>query len=284
MVIALRLGLLYHQREIFYDYDWRTKWEVILLALALSIGGRIVAGVIWADIMNRLGSNVPLLSHIQHYCTARILRRIPGKIWFIVGRGYLYSQDGDSFGLVAIASAIEFAITLLSGVIVVLFTISYAIFDLSNPAYYVSLAAIAGFSILCIHPRTIAWLVKRAGLADVPNLSYGTLLKWLVSYMIIWVIGGLMLYLVANIVIDVPYLHIGYIIGSWCLISIFSLVTIAIPTNLGINDIGLGLLLMSILPSSLAAVIAVLFYLLALLYEFIGFLIIISTIYIIRNR
>jgi len=102
MVIALRLGLLYHQREIFYDYDWRTKWEVILLALAR-------------------------------------------KIWFIVGRGYLYSQDGDSFGLVAIASAIEFAITLLSGVIVVLFTISYAIFDLSNPAYYVSLAAIAGF-------------------------------------------------------------------------------------------------------------------------------------------
>jgi len=79
MVIALRLGLLYHQREIFYDYDWRTKWEIILLVLALSIGGRIVAGVIWADIMNRLGSNVMLLSHIQYYCTARVLRRIPVK-------------------------------------------------------------------------------------------------------------------------------------------------------------------------------------------------------------
>jgi len=64
------------------------------------------------------------------------------------------------------------------------------------------------------------------------------------------------------------------------LISIFSLVTIAIPTNLGINDIGLGLLLMSILPSSLAAVIAVLFYLLALLYEF---MFMISKIKIIRE-
>lgn len=281
IVIALRLGILYHQRALFYAYDWGAKWEIILLSILISIGGRIVAGLVWGDMMNRLGSNVTMLSHVQYYCLARLSRRIPGKIWFLASRGYLYKQDGDSFRLVAVASGIEFAITLLSGVLVTLLTVSYTILNFANPLYYIiGLTAIVGVTAFCLHPQTIARLLTRVGLTDIPNLSYLTLLKWLGSYMIIWVIGGLMLYLIANIVTEVPLGQVNHIIGGWCLISIFSLITIAVPTNLGINDIGLSLLLMPILSSSVAAVVAVLFYLLVLVYEFVGFAIIMVGIWV----
>jgi len=280
IVIAARLGVLYHQRALFDGYDWASKWKFILLAMVLYITGQIIAALVWSDIMKRLGSNVTLLSHIQYYCIGRLSRRIiPGKIWFLASRGYLYKQDGDSFRLVAIASGVEFSITLLSGILVTIFTVGYTFLDLSNPLYYTICITIIGLSALCIHPKTIAYLMGRTGLAYTPNLSYKTVIKWLINYIILRLLGGLMLYLIANVVTEIPLIYLGHIIGSWCLISVFSQITIGIPTNLGVNDVGLSLLLMPILSGSLAAVVAVLFYLLLFLYELIGAAIIMTTVW-----
>jgi hypothetical protein len=119
-------------------------------------------------------------------------------------------------------------------------------------------------------PRVIRWVLRRLGHSNAPLVPYRAILGWLSVYLVIWVLGGLILYLIANAVTVVDLGFAPYLIGSWSLVGVLSVLVFFLPTNLGFTEVGLSLLLASVMPSSLAVVVAILSRIAVMVYELLG--------------
>lgn len=258
--------LLYRERDVLLAYDWQIRPGFLPAGLGLMLGGTVLAAWIWGSLMNALGSAVDWGGHVYIYCISQLAKRIPGTLWYVAGRGYLYRERGESVRLVTVATGIELVITVLAGALVSLACASYALVDLPRAQWWGLLAAV-GAGVACTHPRAIGWLLRRTGLEAPPRLRYARVLAWLGGYVLLYVVGGLIFFTVANVVTPVAARHVPFIIGSWSLVSTLSVLVFFLPSNLGFTEVGLSLLLSSLIPSSLAVLVAVLSRLLFIVYE-----------------
>lgn len=265
-VLAL---LIYRERAVLLQYDWQLQWAFLPVGLGLMLGGTVLAAGIWSSMMSTLGSSVSLAQHVHIYCISQLAKRLPGTLWYVAGRGYLYREQGESVRLVTVASGLELVITMLSGALVTLICTAYALVELQR-IQLIGLAAAIGVGALLTHPATVGWLLRRTGLEAPPRLRYVHILLWLVGYVLLYVVGGLIFYTVAAAVTPLPPHHIPFIIGSWSLVSTLSVVVFFLPSNLGFTEVGLSLLMSRVMPSSLAVLVAVLSRLLFILYELIS--------------
>jgi hypothetical protein len=146
-------------------------------------------------------------------------------------------------------------------------SILFAIQILSK--YPAGTAALAALFILCLillHPRTLAKILKLLK-SDIQYFSYKRILEWIGIYFIAWVLGGVFLFSVANVVYTIDLQHLGYVIGTWSVIGISSFLLFFLPSNMGFNEIGISLLLSILMPSSFAVIIAVFSRIIILIYE-----------------
>ena len=266
---AILAALLYSEREVLLAYDWDLKWRNLLIAMGALIVGMILAAYTWGDILRTLGSRVPVGLHMRYYALSQLARRLPGTVWYVAGRGVLYRRHGDPVRLIGIASGLELIINVVSGALMTLALTGYVLADL--PRYYlVGLTAAAGVGMIAMHPRVIQALLTRFGLPEAPAIPYLRLIRWLTQYLALWLVGGIVLYLVADAVYPLDVESLPYVIGSFSLVGTLSVLVFVLPSNFGFTEVGLSLLLSAIMPSSFAVLIAVLNRILLLLYEVIG--------------
>ena len=98
--VGILAALLYSEREVLLTYDWDLTWRNLLVALLVLLAGMVLAAYIWGDIMRTLGSRVAMGLHIRYYALSQLARRLPGTVWYVAGRSYLYRPHGDSARLV----------------------------------------------------------------------------------------------------------------------------------------------------------------------------------------
>jgi hypothetical protein len=208
---------------------------------------------------------MPFERHFRYYCIANVAKRLPGTVWYVAGRGYLYGGDGVNARAVVTASGIELAVMLLSGVA------TAAIFVLPRTAasglQLVALGTIGSLTLTAIHPRVLRRLLRALRVTPERMPGYRSLLGWLASYMLVWSLSGLVLYLIGSAIWPIEPRHIPYVIGSVALAGVMSSSLFLLPSNFGVNELSLSLLLNAILPLSLAGLIALASRVLVLLYD-----------------
>jgi hypothetical protein len=219
--------------------------------------------------MHSLGSHVSFRLHMRYFAISHLARRLPGTIWYVAGRGYLYRQQGESVRLVAAATGVELVVSVLAGSLTTLFCAAYALVALQR-GQLIGLGLLVGLGLLATHPRALNWLLVKIGRQPAPHLPYIRVLGWLAGYVMLYVLGGLMFFLIGNAVTPIAARHFPYVLGSWALVSTLSVLVFFLPSNLGFTEVGLSLLLTTILPSSFAVLIAVLSRVLMTIYEIIG--------------
>jgi uncharacterized membrane protein YbhN (UPF0104 family) len=101
-------------------------------------------------------------------------------------------------------------------------------------------------------------------------VSYRAVLVWLGAYILIWLMGGMILLCIANAVTVVAAGNNAFIIGSWCLVGVLSMLVLFLPSNLGFTEVGLSLLLANVMPSPVAVIVAILMRIAMLIYELIS--------------
>ena len=270
LISAMVLGLLlYRERAVLLQYDWQLRWEFVGASLLLMVLGMVLAGWVWASMMQSLGSHVAFRLHMRYFAISHLARRLPGTIWYVAGRGYLYRQQGESVRLVTAATGVELVISVLAGSLTTLFCAAYALVTLQR-SQWIGLVVVVGLGLMAIHPRAINWLLLKIGRQPAPNLHYGRVLSWLVGYVVLYVLGGVMFFWIGNAVTPIAARHFPYVLGSWTLVSTLSVLVFFLPSNLGFTEVGLSLLLANLIPSSFAVLIAVLSRLLMTLYEIVG--------------
>lgn len=176
----------------------------------------------------------------------------------------MYSEEGVSITKTSLASGLEMAFIALAGVVIaLLFSTEIIVRYHLNPIIFIILLIVG---IILLQPKFINWYLKLFKIDGI-HIDYKLLGISFFSYAIIWILGGLLLYEIGNIVYPIPSYQLGYVIGSWTIVGVISILFIFSPTNFGITELGLSLLLTKIVPLSIAVVISVTSRILIIIFE-----------------
>jgi hypothetical protein len=268
LAICLTIGVLgwlvYRQRETLLLYPWRFHPLPALLSLILFSIAMYASALIWAWMLNTLGKRVNIRRHLRNYTLSNVTKRLPGTVWYIASRAQMYREENIDVKLTSLVSAMEMAVIILSGLVVsLIFAIPIIL------QYRVSPWILGGIFFVALSlllPRSMEWIF-RLFKVQASSFRYRDILGWLAAYGLVWILGGIILFTIANIVSELPLRSLGFVIGSWTIVGVLSSALLFSPSNFGVTEIGLSLLLSQVMPSPVAVVVAILVRVLLILFE-----------------
>jgi len=118
-----------------------------------------------------------------------------------------------------------------------------------------------------VHPRVLKPLLSYLKVHGSYELRYIHTINWLLFYFLIWMVGGVALYLMIISFYPLNFIGLPNVIGAWCLSGSVAILMVFLPVGLGLRELTLGLLLSSILPPGISALIAILSRILFTIFE-----------------
>lgn len=220
------------------------------LDLALAITG-------WVLIVGGLSGVWGWLAHVRIYCINAVTRRLPGSMWYLLGRVVMYEQLGIPRSVTLIASGIEYVVTLLGGLLVAIITWPIALNGAQlNPLWLIGGLLLGG---AILNPPMIRMLIKRfAPQAHALNLRYRHLLGWTLFYTLVWCGGGLILFVLADAIHPLAFGTLPAMIGIWAASALLPQLLAFLPFGLGVQELTLSALLSPFVGGTEAIVIALL--------------------------
>jgi glycosyltransferase 2 family protein len=261
---AILFFLVYRQREILFQHEWRIQALPLALSFTFYCIALFLVVLIWSNIMTAIGTSIPVMKHFRYYCISNLAKRIPGTIWYIASRAQFYHTDSVPIRFTSLASGIEVVVATVAGILVSLFFAVPIITEFEVSLWWFGVILL--FGMVSIHPRVLSWLLRRMGVVA-NHLSYSTLLKWLIGYFLVWILGGVVLFYIGNIITFIDINYIGYLIGSWALVGVLTTFLFFSPSNLGVTEVGLSLLLSNIMPPPIAVVVAISTRIIIIIYD-----------------
>lgn len=246
--------LIYSQREVLIAYDWDIDWTLVFISFIVFSLDLLLVVIVWTWLMNSMAKKLNFSVHFVYYSISNITKRIPGTIWYIASRAQLYKSNQIDYKITTVTSGVEYAIATLSSVLVSLVFAIPIIIDFGYSPYLFIFVILIG-SIL-VHPRFISWVFKKLNI-EATSLSYRLIIQSLVLYTLIWILGGVVLFFIAKSIYPLEFSNLPYVIGAWSIVGFITSVLLFLPTNLGLTEVGISLLLTNIMPSSIAVIIAV---------------------------
>jgi uncharacterized membrane protein YbhN (UPF0104 family) len=248
------------------SWDQLNFWP-LLGTIPLFILGEALASIAWGLLMNGIAPPLPMAQHFRIFVVTHAARRLPGTLWYVIGRVTWYERLGVPKRLSTFASILETIMIIWAGLIMALVTLPLIV-NLQKNLWILLLLGII-LSGLLMHPRVLGYLLKKLGSAeDASNLSYRNILTWLCFYFVLWLVGGSMLYLILRAFLPVGTEIWAICIGAWSIAGVSGLLIQILPSGLGLSEATLSLILSAYVPSSIAVSAAILLRILMTFYEF----------------
>jgi glycosyltransferase 2 family protein len=230
----------------------------MFLVAGLVYAGDLALAIIgWGWIVGTLGEIWDWPQHFRIYCITSVTRRLPGTMWYMLGRIVMYERLRVARSITAIAGGVEFATTILGGLLVAIITWPIALSGRQiNPLWFVAGLLLGG---LLLNPSILRALIRRVSPQSAPlDLRYRHLFGWMLLYAFVWCGGGGILYVLTNTIHPLPLTMLATLIGIWATSGLVSLLFSFIPFGLGIQELALSALLTPYVGGPEAIVIALL--------------------------
>ena len=275
MVLLVCAGFLgykaYDSWEALRAYDWQIQYIRLVPSFLLYLVYLFFAVWGWQSIMNRLAHRLPFVDHLRIYSFTNLMRRIPaGLVWSTLGRVYAYQKQQIPARASAVGSFLEIVLAVMSGLPLAVLA-AYA-FGFLPPWAAIMLGAVAvALDLIVLHPAVLAKLfsvVRHEPLQA--RLSYRDTLPWALIYTMVWLMGGVGLFMVARLFVDLPLDVFAQVVGVWVLSSLIAFLTILSPSGLGVRELSMTVLLGLFLPDPLPLLIALAMRLIWTLYDLIA--------------
>ena len=247
---------LYKNWTALAAFQWEINYLQIALSFIIYTFDLALAVLGWSLIVNKLAGFSDFRKNLKIYCYSNIASRLPGTVWYIIGRAYLYEQQGIAKSVISIGSLLEMVLIILSGVFTYFLFLPFLspISALRNP---LPLVAILLLGLLLIHPATLRAILRRFARAKAPyGLRYRDTLAWLGIYIVVWIVGGLVLYSAVNVFYPLSLAQLPGVIGAWALSGVAASLVFLSPSGLGIRELTLSFFLSHYIPTPLAIVAA----------------------------
>jgi hypothetical protein len=219
--------------------------------------GTLIAISTWMLLLRQMGYALPLRRHIKVYTTSNLVRRLPGFVWWVVGRAYMYDHDGVSKLETSAGSLLEMILISAGATAVALLTmlLSFGTPQAVNPLVLAGLLIALG---ALLQPRLFALIRRRLTLAaDLPSISWRRLAFWLINEMLVVTLGGLALYFMLAAIYPVTAVAALGAIQGWALMVVSGMLLVWLPIDFGISNGVLVLILSVFLPAPVAFVVVV---------------------------
>jgi uncharacterized membrane protein YbhN (UPF0104 family) len=225
-------------------------------ALTIAFGLNMLT---WYLISRTFGSRVGFWKDLEIYSFSTVVRRLPGVIWQLAGRMYLYHQAETTLAVPLWGTFWELfaqlsSAMLLAGLMLVLSPPLQAACP-GGPWVLLLLIPISWFT---LRPRAIASAIRRIWpkMADEPALTWRAVSGWIGLYVLSWTLGGAILYCLVCAMDPQPWPLLLVSVGLVAASGVLALLVAPIPGGLGIREISL-LLLLELYVQSPVAVAAV---------------------------
>lgn len=262
--------LFFREKEALLEFHWHFNYLPLLSSFLIFSINLILMSLVWCRIMSHLGYTSHISFHFKVYWISNFLKRIPGTIWYVVGRAKFYETNDIPKRLTTIASGIEYAMLILSS-FTVGFTFTLDILIEQQKLLWIAIIVFL-IALILVNPKTIRWLFLRTRI-DATSPNYKTLIGWFLVYVIVWIGNGIILFLILNTISKIDISNLFFVIGSVAFVNLMSSALFFAPSNFGVSEVTLSLLLSSILPSSVSVIVAILSRALLTFFDFIWALI-----------
>lgn len=258
--VGLVLVWLYRQRHELAGVDWEHQWLIILIALLMYGISAVLNFIIWHLQISRLTS-ISWRNDLYLFAYSSLSRRLPSGLGYLLVRTVRYPAEGAAPGAVVYLSIKELFFQVLAGI-----GASLLLLPLAPPAArstYLVMLVCAVLLVSVGRAPLLARFLSRLGAQDsamtVGHMFEGPAWLWLTLYLVTWLNGGVMLYLL------IAGLGYGGVVGLWqatvlwTLSGTLGLVAGVVPLGQFARDAALSVLLAALVPPPAAITIALLF-------------------------
>jgi hypothetical protein len=268
LLSLLYLGHLIHSNwATLTAHSWQLDCAQLALTLVLHLCAYIIAIWAWHSMVKRLASAGDLRQNARIFCYSAVARRLPGAVWDIATRVVMYDSEGVSKAMVGLASLLEWIVIAVAGVVAYSALTPFTLPYLSELGSWARVGALAS-GIALIHPRLVTYVVRRLKEDALPvTLQYLDTLQWLLLYLVVWILGGLMLYATIRSIYSLPVSYLQQVIADWTLSGVLTSFITFLPAGVGLKEVTLTLLLSRYMPEYIAVVTSILVRLLTIAYS-----------------
>lgn len=218
----------------------------------------------WYLITLKLGIALSIRETMESWFYSQLGKYLPGKIWLLLGRFYLYESKGKSKKLISTALYFEMVTIIMAGGII--FFASLFLFK-EAPSFFLGgqigwAILLLGIAFLLIYPRFLQkimnWFLIRFKRETITlPISYRDVLRILSICILAWLIGGVGFYLFVDSLYPVPSRYFLFFTGSLAVSSTLGLVAVFAPGGLGVREGALVYLLTHLIPAPIAVILSV---------------------------
>jgi uncharacterized membrane protein YbhN (UPF0104 family) len=263
-------NIVYRNRADFQTFPWRLNpWPLVGAAVALVITFGLNV-LMWSLISRTFGSQVGFWKDVEIYSFSTVVRRLPGAIWQLAGRTYLYYQADTTLAVPLWGTFWELVVQITSAMLLTLLMLVLSPRLLSRfPGGFFWLFLLIPIGWLVLRPQDVAVVAKRVAPSVVSDTSITrrTVAVWLGLYTLIWTMGGAILYLLICAFGQHTWHLFPVSVGIVAASGVLSIIVSPIPGGLGLREITLTLLLQLYVQSPVAVTVAILLRLVSLLGE-----------------
>jgi hypothetical protein len=188
---------------------------------------------------------------------------LPGRIWIIPGRAVALKRHGVD-PLVAGASAlIDMYVLIAAGILVYVPSLFLPGQETMRQLGFVGLLLCLPLLISLVFPKVLNWLfsliLKWLGRGELEiHFAWYHFAEMLVIYLILWVLSGAGLFLLADSFSPLAIGDLPQVIGAMGFSWVLGTLSFLTPAGLGVREGAMGLLLGSLIPAPLPALLAIL--------------------------
>lgn len=275
VVIILVVGFLgitlYREWDVILSFDWTFSIPAFLLFILFHSMALATQFFAWHLIVSRLTGGKDFHSDLSIYSLSIVARRIPLPVWYIGSRLVLYKQKGISVRASSGATILETLFITIAGAICYLALLPWYSYTPEWTIWPMLLVLLSGMALIISKPGLISGMInwgiklfKRQPLDF--SLARRDLLIWIGIYLGTWFIDGLGLYFLSATILPTPPPAID-VIGISTITALIAIVSLILPSGLGIKEVTMGALYSAWIPLSAGLIVSIAYRLFQTLIE-----------------
>lgn len=265
VLFAILAYTVWKSRDQLLPYLAKADYSQFIPVLILYLSALLLAVLNWVVVMHAFEGGISVWMHAKIYLVSMVSRRLPGTIWYVGGRMVLYKQLGVPSIKTASASGIEFIISFVADALLAAIFIPLGL-NLSK-IWLIPLGLVVVLGLLVLRPKTLEKIMVKLKYPLAQPVRMRQVIGWLLLRMALVLTGGLMIFFTIRIFTPLGFDSLLFVLGTRALSGAAGMLTFLLPSSMGASDLTLLAMLSSVIPASLATVIALLVRIYTTLFE-----------------
>lgn len=259
-------------------YEWQIKPVYLVASLLAYLASLLLGALAWHRIVWSMDRQVSQRRGVKFFLQSNLAKRLPGLIWYALGRLYLYEREGVAKSVISVALTFELVTMIAGGVIVYLATSWAGAAAVEALQQWWLLIPMAVLIFIMVWPKSlygaVNWILIRRGHQILrEQAKSGDLLLWSLLQAGAWLAGGVFIFfLAAGVYPDLGWSYFGAVINSWAGSGLVAMAALIVPIGLGLKEVTLAYLLSAFLPWPVAVLISLLGRICSIIGDCVGLL------------